>query len=386
MELKPFSINIPQTELDDLQVRLARTRWTDEIEGEEWNYGVNQRFMKELAQYWQHTYDWRKQEAALNNFAQFRADIDGLGLHFIHERGKGPNPTPLLLIHGWPDSFYRYHKVIPMLTDPASYGGDPNNSFDVIVPSIPGTGFSDRTRLTDDENASLFAKLMTEVLGYSKFVSAGGDHGAIITQALARLHPETLLGIHLTDVGYPDGNTDFSTLSPAEMEMARWVQQWFMEEGAVNMIQATRPQTLAPGLNDSPVGLASWLISYSSSGQHGRGELTTRFSLDELITNIMIYWVTQTIGSSILAYYIAAHTPPTANQEQRSPVPAAVAHCLYDPPLPREWAARKVNLVHFTDFPRGGHFMAWEEPALYASDIQNFVGELRKHEALPTTR
>ena len=379
MNIQPFTIAVPQATLDDLHARLARTRFPDEAESSGWTHGISLAYMKEVADYWLHSYDWRTHEAALNRFAQFKADVDGIGIHFIHERGKGPNPTPLLLIHGFPDSFYRYHKVIDRLTDPAKYGGDPNTSFDVIVPSIPGTGFSDRVTFSDDTNADLFAKLMTEVLGYRKFVSAGGDHGAIITQALARKHPEILLGIHLTDVGYPDQNTDFSTLTPAEMEMAQWVQRWFMEEGmGVNMIMATKPLTLAYGLNDSPAGLAAWLIGYGSSGQHGKEELETRFSLDELLTNVMIYWVTQTIYSAARAYYENMHVASGGGISKSETVPAAVAHCPYDPLLPREWAARQVNLVHFTEFPRGGHFMAWEEPELYARDVQDFVSELRQ--------
>jgi pimeloyl-ACP methyl ester carboxylesterase len=212
MRSQPFTIAIPQSTLDDLHERLARTRWIDEAEEFSWEYGISLENMKELAHFWQHSYDWRKQEAALNTFAQFKTDVDGVGIHFIHERGKGPNPTPLLLIHGFPDSFYRYHKVIERLTDPAKYGCDPDTSFDVIVPSIPGTGFSDRVTMDDEVNADLFAKLMTEVLGYEHFVSAGGDHGAIITQSLARRYADLLIGIHLTDVGYPDQSTDFSTL------------------------------------------------------------------------------------------------------------------------------------------------------------------------------
>jgi epoxide hydrolase len=379
MSIQPFTIAVPQATLDDLHERLARTRWPDEVERAGWAYGISLAYMKEVADYWLHRYDWRQHEVALNSFAQFKADVDGIGIHFIHERGKGPNPTPLLLIHGFPDSFYRYHKVIDRLTDPAKYGGDPDTSFDVIVPSIPGTGFSDRVTFSDDTNADLFAKLMTEVLGYEKFVSAGGDHGAIITQALARKHPELLIGIHLTDVGYPDQNTDFSQLTPAEMEMAQWVQRWFMEEGmGVNMIMATKPLTLAYGLNDSPAGLAAWLIGYGSSGQHGKEELETRFSRDELLTNVMIYWVTQTIYSAARAYYENMHVASGGGISKSETVLAAVAHCPYDPPLPREWAARQVNLVRFTEFPRGGHFMAWEEPELYAKDVQEFVNELRQ--------
>lgn len=377
--IRPFRIEIPQADLDDLHERLAHTRWLDAAEESAgWTYGIDLGYMRELVDHWQSQYNWRTHEAALNRFAQFKAEVDGVGIHFIHERGKGPNPTPLLLLHGFPDSFYRYHKVIERLTDPAKYGGDPDVSFDVIVPSIPGTGFSDRVTLDDDANADLFAKLMTQVLGYPKFVSAGGDHGAIITQALARRHPELLIGIHLTDVGYPDQNTDFSTLSPAEMEMAQWVQRWFMEEGiGVNLIMATKPQTLAFGLNDSPAGLAAWLISYGSSGEKGKAEFKTRFSADELLTNVTIYWVTQTINTAVRAYYANAHVAGGGTLGKSTAVPAAVAHCPYDPPLPREWAARQVNLVRFTEFPRGGHFMAWEEPELYTQDVQEFVRELR---------
>src|SRR5436190_13245413 len=378
MTIQPFSITVPQATLDDLRERLARTRWLAAADGAGWGYGISLEYLQELVNHWQHGYDWRTHEAALNRFAQFKADVDGVSIHFIHERGKGPNPTPLLLLHGFPDSFYRYHKVIERLTDPAKYGADPNTSFDVIVPSIPGTGFSDRLTFDDDANADLFAKLMTQELGYEKFVSAGGDHGAIITQSLARTYREILIRIHLTDVGYPDQNTDFSTLSPAEMEMAQWVQQWFMAEGiGVNMIMATKPQTLAYGLNDSPIGLASWLISYGSSGQKGKEEFKTRFSADEVLTNVTIYWVTETIHSAVRAYYINAQVASGGKIGKSASVPAAVAHCPYDPPLPREWAARQVNLVHFTEFPRGGHFMAWEEPELYAKDLQEFIGELR---------
>jgi pimeloyl-ACP methyl ester carboxylesterase len=378
MTVQPWTIAVPQATLDDLRERLSRTRWIDAAQDDGWIYGIDLRYMRELVDYWQHRYDWRTHEAGLNRFAHFKADVDGVGIHFIHERGKGPNPTPLLLLHGFPDSFYRYHKVIDRLTDPAKYGGDPSTAFDVIVPSIPGTGFSDPVTMDDDVNADRFAKLMTEVLGYKRFVSAGGDHGAIITQALARKYPELLIGIHLTDVGYPDQSTDFSTLSPAELEMAQWVQQWFMEEGiGVNMIMATKPQTLAYGLNDSPVGLAAWLVSYASSGLKGKEEYKTRFPADEVLTNVTIYWVTQTIHTAARAYQANARVARGGTLEKSMVVPAAVAHCPYDPPLPREWAARQVNLVHFTDFPRGGHFMAWEEPELYAADLQDFMRTLR---------
>lgn len=329
--------------------------------------------MKGLADYWLNKYDWRTQEAKLNKFHHFRTKIDGIVIHFIHERGTGPNPMPVILTHGWPDSFYRFIKVIPMLTDPGSIGSDPNNSFDVIVPSIPGYGFSDRTAMVEDAVADLWAKLMTEILGYETFAAAGGDHGTLITKSLARNHPDLLRAIHLTDVGYPDISIDISKLSPAEQEFAAFIQQWWMKEGAFNMVQSTKPQSLAYGLNDSPAGLAAWILSFFRGST--TVDLEERFSKDELLTNIMIYWVTETIGSSIRSYYEMAHADRAPNLGQRIEVPTAVAHMPLDAPLPREWANRNVNLKHFTEMPHGGHFSAWEVPELYAKDLLEFFGE-----------
>lgn len=371
---QPFSVNIPQPVLDDLQKRLLRTRWPDEVKGAGWDYGTNLTYLKDLVAYWQNQFDWREQEAKLNEFHHFRVKIDGVGIHFIHERGKGPNPIPIILTHGWPDSFYRFHKVIPMLADPASYGIDPDTCFDVVVPSIPGYGFSDRVAMAEDDVADLWSKLMTDVLGYKKFAAAGGDFGALITKSLALNHSDVVAAIHLTDVGYPDSTTDFSKLSSAEKEFAGFIQQWWMKEGAFNMVQSTKPQSLAFGLNDSPVGLAAWILSFFRGST--TVDLDERFSKDELLTNIMIYWATETIGSSMRSYYEMAHKAHAPNQRERSEVPAAVAHMPLDAPLPREWAQRNVNLKHFTEMPRGGHFSAWEVPELYAKDLQEFFGEL----------
>src|SRR5437667_6253090 len=204
MSIQSFEIAIPQATLDDLRERLAHTRWPDEVEGAGWDYGTNLQYIKELTDYWQYQYDWRKHEAELNTFAQFKAEVDGVGIHFIHERGKGPNPTPIILLHGWPDSFYRMHKIIPLLTDPAGYGGNPADSFDVIVPSLPGFGFSDRPRersWTLAKTAELWARLMTSELGYQRFAAAGGDFGSGVTRLLALAHPDLLIGIHLTYLG-----------------------------------------------------------------------------------------------------------------------------------------------------------------------------------------
>jgi epoxide hydrolase len=376
-QIKPFTINIPQSALDDLQERLKRTRWPDEAPDSGWTMGTNLAYMKDLVDYWQKQYDWRKHEAELNQFNHFTADVNGVNIHFIHERGKGPNPTPILLLHGWPDSFYGYHKLIKYLTDPAAYGGDANLSFDVVVPSNPGQGFSDRQPMAVDGLASLHVKLMTEVLGYKQFVSAEGNGGTRVSQAMTLSNPGALIGIHLTDVGYPMGQEDFSTFSQPELEFAGVIQQWWMKEGAFNMIQSTKPQSLAYGMNDSPAGLAGWLMSFFSIGMTGQ-EMETRISRDELLTNIMIYWLTETSGSSMRWYYESAHAQPAPHSDKRSSVPAGVAHDPHGEPLPREWAERQVNLTHFTVLPRGGHFVAWEEPSLYAKDVQDFVRQLPK--------
>jgi pimeloyl-ACP methyl ester carboxylesterase len=378
--VEPFKIEIPQETLDDLKNRLEKTRWTDEVEDAGWDYGTNLAYMKDLAEYWQNKYDWRKHEAKLNEFHQFKVDIGGLGIHFVYERGEGSNPTPIILTHGWPDSFYRFHKIIPMLTNPEKYGGKPEDSFDVIVPSIPGFGFSDHKAMSEGAVANLWGKLMIDVLGYGKFAAAGGDLGSGITKSLTVTYPEAVTAIHLTDVGYPTGQEDFSTMSEAEQKFAGFIQQWWFTEGAYNMIQATKPQTLGYGLNDSPVGLAAWIIEKFYTWSDCHGNIENSFTKDELITNVMIYWVTETINSSIRTYLEnarAVYTSPSALKPGHSEVPAAVASFPAEAPLPREWAERNVKLKRFTKMPRGGHFAAMEEPELLAQDIREFFSSLR---------
>ncbi len=371
MAVQSFQINVPQAVLDDLQERLARTRWTAEVEGVGWDYGTNVSYMRQLADYWQHKYDWRKYEAELNKFAHFKADVDGVGIHFIHERGKGPKPMPIILTHGWPDSFYRFHKVIPMLTDPEKYGGKPEDSFDVIAPSIPGFGFSDRKPMAEGAVADLWVKLMRDVLGYDEFVAAGGDVGAIVTKYLAYKYPQHVTAIHLTDVGYPTGQEDFSTMSQPELEFAGFIQDWWFKQGAYSMIQMTKPQTLAFGLNDSPVGWAAWAnVLLRDENEKWR-------SKDELLTNIMIYWVTQTIASSVRSYYAGAQVESPIKPGERVEVPTAVAHNVFDAPLPREWAERNVNLHRYSEL-QAGHFAAWEEPEAFANDLRESFRPFRQ--------
>ncbi len=377
MGIQPFKIHIPQATLDDLGERLSRTRWPDEVEGAGWDYGTNLDYLKSLVDYWQRGFDWRAQEAKLNQFAQFRADIDSLGIHFIHERGKGPSPLPIVLTHGWPDSFYRMHKIIAPLTDPASSGGDPADSFDVIVPSIPGFGFSDRPRkpgMTVDRVAELWAGLMRDLLGYRRFAAAGGDWGSAVTRSLALSHPELLVGIHLTDAGFSSPASQ-SDLTVAEKQYLDALQQWRTREGAYAMIQRTKPQTLAYGLNDSPVGLAGWIVEKFRAWSDCEGDVERRFTKDELLTNIMIYWVTETINSSARMYYenlrAVAPTP-------RVEVPAGLA--IFPKEIvqpPRQWAERSLRVECWTEMPRGGHFAALEEPDLLVEDLRAFFRPLR---------
>jgi pimeloyl-ACP methyl ester carboxylesterase len=367
-QLQPFQVNVPQDLLNDLAVRLKQTRWTDEPENAGWNYGTNPQYLRELTEYWQHSFDWRKQEALINSFPQFKVNIDGTHIHFIYVKGKGSNTKPLILTHEWPDSFFRFYKVIPLLTEPAD--GQP--AFDVIIPSIPGYGFSGRVAVSSVKAANLWAKLMTEVLGYENFLAAGDF---AITTALAQHHPDKVKAIHLTDTGYPNGTEDWSTMSPAEQEFGQFIQGWWFMEGAFNMIQSTKPQTLGYALNDSPVGLASWILEKFYAWSDTKGDIENSFTKDELLTNIMIYWVSETINTAIRRYLedtramFGEHGPRPV---PRTEVPTAVSIFPADSNTPKEWAERRANVKSFTKLPQGGRFAALEVPALYVKELQHF--------------
>ncbi len=381
MNIQPFTINVAQSTLDDLRERLTRTRWPDEVQRAGWDYGTNLDYLKVLVAYWQNQFDWKAQEAKLNQFAQFRAEIDGFGIHFIHERGQGPKPLPIILTHGWPGSFFEMVKIIPLLTDPAGHGGDPADSFDVIVPSLPGFGFSDRPHVrgvTTTKTAELWAHLMTEALGYVRFAAAGGDIGAGVTQRMALAHPDLLVGIHLTYLGSSFVRPEQPDLSEAEQHYLNVLQQWSLQEGAYSSLQSTKPQTLAYGLNDSPVGLAAWITEKFRTWSDCDDEVERRFSKDELLTNIMLYWVTETIPSSVRIYYENAHASSPLKQGQHIEVPAGIALFPKEISLPpREWAERSLRVQRWTQMPRGGHFAALEEPELLVEDLRAFFRPLR---------
>ena len=328
VHVEPYRVAVPRPVLDDLRERLRRTRWPDEVKDADWDYGANLAYMKRLVQYWGSDFDWHAQEQAINAFAHFRADVDGLGIHFIHERGKGPNPMPLLITHGWPSSFAEMLKLVPLLTDPQSQGADPADSFHVVVPSVPGFGFSDRPTergMTRSRVAALWVRLM-EGLGYERFGAHANDIGAVITAFIGLDYPDRLTGIHTMMPGFPPPELDSARhdLSERERAFLEVQRRWNEAEGGYNRIQESRPQTLAYGLNDSPAGLAAWIVEKWRAWTDPNGDLEGHFTKDELLTNVTIYWATETANSSSRSYYERAR--PQAGRPRRA-----------DPSADRRW-------------------------------------------------
>jgi pimeloyl-ACP methyl ester carboxylesterase len=378
---RPFTIAVPDAVLTDLRERLARARFPDEPPGAGWQYGSDLAYVKTLADYWRQKYDWRKWEAELNRFHQFTAPVAGIDLHFIHEIGRGPRPMPLLLSHGWPGSVWEFWKILPMLTDPARFGGDPADSFTVVAPSLPGYGFSfapGQPRFGVPEMADVFATLMTDVLGYERYGAQGGDWGGFITAVLGFRQAKSLIGIHMNllplrrDVARPDAPTD------EEKKYLDELGYFLREETGYQMIQGTKPQTLAYGLTDSPVGLAAWIVEKFRTWSDCGGDVERRFTKDELLTNITIYWVTGAIGSSFWPYYARLHGKWPLPDGARIEVPsgyAAFPKEIVRPP--RAWAEKVFNIQRWTVMPAGGHFAAMEEPEALANEIRAFFRPLR---------
>ena len=380
---RPFAIAVPEDVLDDLHERLRRTRFPGQVAGAGWDYGTDLGYMRDLVTYWTDVYDWRAAELALNRMPQFMATVEGLDIHLVHVKGEGPRPLPLLFSHGWPGSFWEVHRILGPLTDPAAYGGDPADAFDVVAPSLPGYGFSADTArrgMGPRAIARLFAGLMTDVLGYSRFGAQGGDWGAAITSWLGHEHSGAVVGIHLNLIGArPHTGEGAPPLTDAEQTFIAQFREWVQAEGGYQHIQGTKPQTLAYSLNDSPAGLAAWIIEKFRAWSDCAGNVESRFTRDELLTNVMIYWVTGCIGSSV-RLYAEARTGPglQLGPGERIEVPTAFARFpaeLTRPP--REWVERAYNLQRWSEFPRGGHFAALEEPEPLVDDIRAFFRPLR---------
>ena len=383
MAVQPYKIEIPDSVLDDLKSRLERTRWPDELPGTGWDYGSNLDYVKELVEYWRTKFDWHAQEKLINSFSHFKSEVDGLNIHFIHEKGKGPNPMPLVITHGWPGTFFEMYKVIPMLSDPASHGGDPADAFDVVAPSMPGYGFSDATDkrgLSVLSIGDLWAKLMSENLGYQRFAAQGGDWGARVTAKLGLSHGDKVIGIHTTSTSSPTPYQGPGTRELSEAEKAMLAQrvQWLADEGGYSHIQATKPQTLSYGLNDSPAGLAAWIVEKYRTWSDCGGDVESRFTKDELLTTITIYWVTQSITSSTRLYFESFFQAWDLAKDEKIQVPVAIASFPRENSVPlREWAERSFNIQQWTDMPSGGHFAALEEPDRLVEDIRKFFRGLR---------
>jgi pimeloyl-ACP methyl ester carboxylesterase len=381
--IRPFKVHVDTAVLDDLRDRLARTRWPDQIEGSGWNYGVDVKYMRGLVDYWRSGFDWRAAERRLNAFDQFTTTVDGIEIHFIHQRSRHANALPLVLTHGWPGSVAEFLEVIGPLTDPEAHGGKAEDAFHVICPSLPGFGFSGKPREPGwnvDRMADAILTVMDR-LGYPKYGAQGGDWGRSITERIGR--DPRVVGIHLqfppgapADKAAPDEG-----LTPEEIDRMKRRRQELQDQYAYGAIQGTRPLTLGYGLNDSPAGLAAWIVDkFWAWSDHG-GNLESKFTKDQLLTNIMIYWVTQTMPSSTRIYYESQHPAPgrafdRPRRTDRVPVGVALFPKEINVP-PRKWVERNHRLVHWTEMPRGGHFAALEEPALLVEDVRKFFRALR---------
>lgn len=382
MHIEPFRIAVADSVLGDLRERLERTRFPDEIPGSGWSYGTDLAYMRELVAYWKDRYDWRAAEERLNRLHHFKATVGGLKIHFIHERGIGPRPFPLVITHGWPGSVAEFVKIIGPLTDPAAHGGDPADAFDIVVPSMPGYGFSDHPTepgMDPERIAALWAELMSG-LGYARFGAQGGDWGAMVSTYLGYRHAPQVAGIHLNMVIAfpPDRDNPAAGLSQEEMVPLMEAQQFLNEETGYQRIQGTKPQTLAYALNDSPAGLAAWIVEKFRTWSDCQGEIERRFTKDELLTNIMLYWVPETANSSCRLYCETMRAGKFPPENFRVDVPTGCA--IFPREIirpPRSWVERLYNVTHWTVMPAGGHFAAMEEPQLLVDDVRAFFRTLR---------
>jgi len=375
-EIRPFRIDVPQSDLDDLRDRLARTRWPDELPDAGWSRGVPLGYLRELAEYWRTAYDWRRHEARLNEFPQFTTTIDGANVHFLHVRSPEPGALPLILTHGWPGSVVEFLDVIGPLSDPRAHGGDPADAFHLVIPSIPGYGFSGPTGeagWTTDRVGRAWAELMRR-LGHERYGAQGGDWGAFVAPAVGRADPDRVAGVHVNaaTIGFipfgPVAEEELATFTEVEKARLARLGRFLSDGNGYFQIQATRPQTLAYGLADSPVGQLAWI---AEKLQEWSGEPIDR---DRLLTNVMVYWVTNTAGSSARLYYENMHA---ASWDQApGTTPTGVAVFAEDVAI-RRYAERGNRIVHWSDFDTGGHFAAMETPDLLVADVRAFFRKLR---------
>lgn len=380
--ITPFTVDIPQAELDDLQNRLGRTRFAQDLPGVGWSYGIPTAFLRELVTYWKDEYDWRAWEAKLNSYPQFNTEIDGQNLHFLHVESTEPNATPLVLLHGWPGSVLEFIHVIEPLTNPVAHGGKAEDAFHLVVPSMPGFGFSGPTNdtgWTTRRMAQAVAELMSR-LGYERYGAQGGDTGAFVGPNLGRVDADHVIGVHVNAATYgfipwsdPDED-ELASLTDAERARIERLQHFSSEGNGYFQIQATRPQTIGAVLADSPMGQLAWMIDiFKEWTLTDDGSDAIQIDRDILLTDVMLYWLTNTAASSARVYYEDMHGE---SWDPPSTTPTGVAVFARDVAI-RRYAEQANNIVHWSEFDRGGHFAALEAPDLLIDDVRAFFGSLR---------
>ena len=381
-DLRPFRFTVPDPVLKDLQKRLHAVRLPDEPPVEPWSTGTSVAYLKQLLDYWRDGFDWRAQEERLNAFRQFTVPLAGIDVHFIYEQGQGPNPLPLLLCHGWPGSVMEFYKLLPMLTDPARFGGNPADAFTVIAPSLPGYVFSfkpGQKRFSIEEIAEVFAALMTDVLGYKRFGAQGGDWGAFIASRLGFAFPQHLIGIHLNLLAIRRDPRMVANPTPEEKVFLDQLALFLKEETGYQWIQGTKPTTLAFALSDSPAGLAAWLVEKFRAWTDCDGNPENALARDEMLTGIMLYWATGAIGSSFWPYYARMHGPWPIPEGSTVNVPTGYVEFPKEILRPPRSVAERMytDIRRWTVMPKGGHFAALEQPASLSEEIRKFFGPLR---------
>jgi pimeloyl-ACP methyl ester carboxylesterase len=376
--IEPFAVRVDEDVLADVRGRLERARFPVASPATGWSEGTPQDYLAELVGYWLNEYDWRDNEARLNMLPQFRTVVDGLGIHFVHARSTNPDALPLLMTHGWPGSVWEFQRIISLLVDPTRHGGDADDAFHVVCPSLPGYAFSDPPAATgcDPRRIAAYEAALMSRLGYERYGAQGGDWGARISAHVAGAHPCRVIGLHLNFPGFISPPPDFDTSTLDSTDLQRWHRgREFVADGmAYLQLQATRPQSLAYGLSDSPLGLAGWLVEKFQAWSDCAGDPSNVLSRDELITNIMIYWCTNSIGSSIRLY--REHNRRPWNERVDVRAACALFPAETSPPI-RAWVEGFLNIRQWSEFNRGGHFAALEQPELLAEDIRRFFRPLR---------
>ena len=374
--IEKFKVNIPQSELDDLNDRIKKVRWPDEIKNSDWKYGTSLSYIKELADYWLEEFDWRIIEKEINSFPNFIADVDGNQIHFLHIKSNKKNAIPIIITHGWPGSFLEMLKIIPYLTE------SEESPFDLVIPSIIGFGFSKKPTENGSDygfNAELWHKLMLK-LGYNKYGVQGGDIGAGISIKIAQKYPKSIIGLHLNYISdsYKPYSEENENIDTHIVKFQKATQMWNEKEGAYASLHSTKPLSLAYGLNDSPIGLCGWIIEKFNAWSDNNGDIENSFTKQELLANVTLYWLTQTIHSSIRMYHEISNSPLKFEKDDFVKTPVGFAKFPKEIPTPpRDYIEKGFNVVHWTEMSKGGHFPALEQPKLLADDMIRFFEKLK---------